>query len=78
MLISWIISKKIYFHIETLDGRKCKSVVREEGGKLVQEQRDAKTGKVATVITREVNGDGHFVQTLVAGDVTCVRKFTRA
>lgn len=54
----------VEFDEETLDGRKCKSVITREGDdRLVQVQRDASTGAVATTITREFK-DGKFVQVL--------------
>lgn len=61
-----------------MDGRKCLTTFVSEGpNKLVQTQIDTKTGAVGSVITREVVGE-EMVQTLVAGKVTCVRKYKRA
>ncbi len=48
----------VEFIEETLDGRKCKSTITSDGpSKLVQIQRDASSGDVASTITREVSID---------------------
>ena len=41
---------------------RCKSIIKSEGpNKLVQEQRDLKTEKVVSTITREVNDKDEYV-----------------
>jgi len=68
----------VEFDEETLDGRKAKSTVTLEGDKLVQVQKDASSGAVATTIHREVNAEDKFVQTLECQGVKSVRVFKRA
>jgi cellular retinoic acid-binding protein 2 len=75
----------VEFNEETLDGRKCKSVITSEGpNKLVQVQKDAKNGKVVSTITREIvtkdekdRSKDQLVMTLVAGKVTSKRTYKR-
>ena len=68
----------VEFNEETLDGRKCKSVIKSEGPKkLFHVQKDAKTAKVVSTITREINDKDQLVMTLVAGKVTCTRTYKR-
>ena len=63
--------------IETMDGRTVNTTFKLEGAdKMVQTQVDPKKGTVSSVITREIVGS-ELVQTLVAGSVTCVRKYSR-
>ena len=48
----------VEFDEETADGRKSKTLVKTEGpNKVIQEQKDPKTGKVVTTIVRELVGD---------------------
>ena len=48
----------VEFDEDTADGRKSKTTVRAEGpNKIIQEQKDPKTGKVVTTIVRELIGD---------------------
>lgn len=66
------------FNEETLDGRKSKSLLTQEGpNKLVHVQRDPSNGNVTSTIVREVVGD-ELVQTLTAGSVTCKRVYKRS
>ncbi|CAK6949187.1 fatty acid-binding protein%2C liver-like [Scomber scombrus] len=53
----------------TLDGRKFKCIVREEGGKLI-----AETDKFTSV--REIQGED-MIETLTAGSVTFISKSKR-
>jgi hypothetical protein len=53
----------MFFNAETLDGRKCKTTIKSDGpNKLIQEQRDAATGELASTITREIDADGKLKQ----------------
>jgi hypothetical protein len=67
---------KVILLKETPDGRKSKTVFNMEGDKMIQIQRDPKTGAVITTIIREVQGD-KLISTLQAGSVTASRVFKR-
>ena len=67
--------KLLYFILATPDDRKVKSTIRRDGNRLVQEQKDPKSGKL-TIIVREVI-DGKFVQTYTLGSVVCKRIYKR-
>ena len=69
-------TEDVEFNETSADGKECKSLVRNENGKLVQEQKDAKTNTLRTTITRELVGD-KLVITYVAGSVVCKRTFKR-
>lgn len=69
----------VEFNEETMDGRKVKSVIKSDGlNKLIQEQRDVKTGKVVSTITREVNDKDQLIITLIAGNVSSIRTYKRS
>ncbi len=70
-------TENVEFDEETLDGRKCKSVITNDGQRLTHVQKDASTGAVSTTIVREVVGD-KLVMTLTAGSVTCKRIYKKA
>jgi hypothetical protein len=67
----------VEFDEETLDGRKCKSLLTNDGTRLTHVQKDASTGAVSSTIVREVVGD-KLVMTLTAGSVTCKRFYKKA
>ncbi|CAF0851403.1 unnamed protein product [Brachionus calyciflorus] len=66
----------VEFEEKTPDDRVVKSTIRVEGEKMIQEQRDRKTGEVVTTIVREVV-DGKLVATITAGKVVCKRIYSR-
>lgn len=47
------------------------------GEKLIQTQRDPKTGKTICEVTREVNKDNHLVTKAVVDDVISTRIYHR-
>lgn len=61
------------FDETTTDGRKCKSTIRLEGKKLVQDQ----LGDVNSLITRELTDDDTLVVVCQAGDVQSKRVYKR-
>lgn len=78
-VIEIILKLKFHFLIlilESADGRKSKTTFSMEGDKMIQIQKDPKTGEVITTITREVQGD-KLVSTLQAGSVIAKRVYKR-
>nr|WPK49604.1 FABP2 [Echiniscus testudo] len=61
------------FDEETLDGRRVKTVISQEGNKLIQVQRK---DDFETVITREFDAQG-LTTTLVHKDVKSTRRYKR-
>nr|WPK49610.1 FABP3 [Echiniscus testudo] len=61
------------FDEETLDGRRVKTVISQEGNKLIQVQRK---DDFETVITREFDAQG-LITTLVHKDVKSIRRYKR-
>jgi len=64
------------FDETTLDGRKCRTTVRLENGKLCQVQKATKSGEKDTKIEREIQGDDLLV-TMPLENVTCTRTYKR-
>jgi len=62
------------FDEKTQDGRKCKSIIRLEGKKLIQDQK----GEVPSTLIRELEDDSTLVLTLTANAVKCTRVYKRA
>lgn len=48
-----------------------------DGDKLIQTQKDPKTGQVVCVITREVLSNNELKATIVAGKVEAIRTYSR-
>ena len=45
-----------------MDGRKVKTTIKSSGpNKLIQEERDPKSGKLVSVMIREVNAAGELI-----------------
>jgi len=61
------------FEEHTADGRKAKTTMRLEGGKLIQDQK----ADVHSIITRELTDDNTLHVTLTANGVTSTRLFKR-
>lgn len=68
----------IEFDDKTMDGRKVKTTMKfQNPNKLVQEEKDRSSGKIVSIIIREVDSNGRLVATLRAGKVTCLRIYKR-
>jgi hypothetical protein len=65
------------FEEETLDDRKVMTTFTFSGEKLIQTQRDPKTGKTICEVTREVNKDDHLVTKATVEDVISTRIYHR-
>ncbi|EEB13438.1 fatty acid-binding protein, putative [Pediculus humanus corporis] len=63
------------FEEETLDGRKVKSIVKFDGNKMIQTQKDS-VGKVISIIEREFSKNT-MTTVLTAGDVVSTRVYER-
>ncbi|XP_078504584.1 fatty acid-binding protein, brain-like [Lissotriton helveticus] len=61
------------FNETTIDDRKCKTIIKMDGGKLVHTQKwDGKE----TTLVREIK-DAHMVMTLTFENVTAVRRYEK-
>ena len=71
------VTEDVEFDETTPDGTHCKSIIHNDGQKIVHEQKDAKKNTIRSVITREIDANDRLIITYVAGSVTCKRTFKR-
>ena len=70
---------KLFYFKVTVDGRHIKSIFSFDGiNKLVNEQRDFKTGELQCIGIRELDENGKLVETLTAGDVVAKRVYVKS
>jgi len=67
----------VEFEETTPDGRKVKTTITLENGKLVQRQKAIKAGDKESEIIREIDEQDELVTTLICEDVKCVRVYER-
>jgi len=67
----------VEFEETTPDGRKVKTTITMENGKLVQRQKAIKAGDKESEIIREIDEQDELVTTLICEDVKCVRVYER-
>ena len=54
-----------------------KTTITLDGNKLLQTQKDPKTGQVVCVITREISSNNQLKATIVAGKVQAIRTYSK-